>query len=150
MTEDTEPDYPTINLMSLEGDHVLTGVEMGTAPEYVDKWNNDIPNTCLFVLDGVAYRVIEDPGDGYRSYMKDGVEVRSPAVVTNTFAPIPVRCKNGGRESKPYSQDRTQVLQFVDTRNGEVILEVGTDNSDDYYPWYVASWTPERIAQETK
>lgn len=38
------------------------------------------------------------------------------------------------------------VLELLDVANGKLILEVGTSNVDDYYPGFVATWTPENMA----
>jgi hypothetical protein len=35
---------------------------------------------------------------------------------------------------------------LVCDKDGLVILEVGTDNNDDYYPSFVSSWKPENMA----
>lgn len=38
------------------------------------------------------------------------------------------------------------ILQLVDVVTGQVVLEVGTDNTDDYYPSFVADFRPQAMA----
>jgi len=46
---------------------------------------------------------------------------------------------------KPNDYGENDTLEFINSKNGEVVLEVGTDNSDDYYPCFVANFYPEKI-----
>lgn len=97
----------------------------------------DYANGIRFRLDGVVYEVIEDEEDGYRSSMQ---EIR--AVHTrprNIFVPTEVVSSFGT------SDGMGEVLYFHDTRTAKVVLEVGTDYSDDYYPGFVASFHPENM-----
>lgn len=36
-----------------------------------------------------------------------------------------------------------RTLELTHAKTGKLVLEVGTDNTDDYYPWYVASFYEE-------
>jgi hypothetical protein len=38
------------------------------------------------------------------------------------------------------------VNSFTDVVTGKVVLEVGTDNTEDYYPYCVMNWSPENLA----
>ncbi len=42
--------------------------------------------------------------------------------------------------------DEDDVLCFRDVANGKLILEVGTANTSDYYPYCVFCWMPENMA----
>ncbi len=130
-----------VTFESLVGRHVLTGVDMdresikrewGPSFEYCD--------TLRFVLDGVTYRAVEDPDDGYRSAM--GEFSISEAPVKNTFAKVRVLARV---ENKSTYGGPANILQLIDERNGLVVLEVGTDNTDDYYPSWVGRWVPENL-----
>ena len=37
-------------------------------------------------------------------------------------------------------------LELLDCKTGKTVLEVGTENTDDYYPCFVANWSPENMA----
>jgi hypothetical protein len=91
-----------------------------------------------FVLDGVTYTAIEDPNDGYRSTMRE--IATSDKSVSNTFTGQEVLAKM--RENDKYEHD---ILDLIDVVTGKVVLSVGTGNTDDYYPYWVAEFTPENM-----
>jgi hypothetical protein len=128
---------------SLVGEHDLDAVDEST--EQVKKWYGDTfedANCIRFRLDGKVYTAIEDPSDGYRSSMEK-LFVSEDHQMRNVFAPVRVLarlCDKGEYGS------HADLLQLLDVKNGKVILEVGTDNDDDYYPGFVASWKPENMA----
>lgn len=129
-----------MELSDLVGEHELTGVDFGTHD--VDDYGHPRPaNDIAFVLDGTVYRVTEDDDDGYRSSMKD-IEVVTDLVVKNTFAPVKVLARMGSEGH--YGE--CDILQCVDVVTGKIVLEVGTESVDDYYPGYVANFTPEHMA----
>lgn len=99
-------------------------------------------SVCRFRLDGVVYIAIEDPGDGYRSSMRDLV-IANDANMKNAFPAIDVVGRH--RTSGEYGRV-DDVLELVDAVTGKVVLEVGTDNVDDYYPGFVSSFHPENMA----
>lgn len=128
-----------MELKDLIGEHVLTGVDFGTGPR--GEYDYEDPNTMTFVLDVVAYRVTEDPDDGYRSSMREIAIVDGP--VSNTFQPVRVVGRyrtDGGYGSVD------AVLELVDVANGNVILTAGTTNTDDYYPCFEAAFRPELMS----
>lgn len=132
-------------LTDLVGEHLLTGVELGVRKhDPGEVWDEDA-NTIAFILDGITYVAVEDPSDGYRSSMKK-LELGDPGLVKNTFAPIHVTAAFGPSGGRDY-EDRDEVLEFREVSTGALILEVGTDNADDYYPSFVGNWRPERIGQ---
>jgi hypothetical protein len=122
-----------MQLIDLVGEHVLTGVEFDTLPR---NSCGDAPNVVRFALDGKTYEASEDPSDGYRSMLAE-IRVAERAVATQ-FEPCQVvaRYLDGDRE----------VLELVDASTGKTVLAVGTENTDDYYPYYVANFTPEAMA----
>lgn len=130
-----------MNLTDLIGEHELTGVDFGELPPDRDNYRYESANTITFVLDGHAYCAMEDPSDGYRSSMRDIVEV--PNTVKNTFTPCRVLAQHRTKCDYGHSSD---VLECLDIVTGKVVLEVGTENDDDYYPSYVANFTPEHMA----
>lgn len=130
-----------MKLEDLVGEHELTGVDFGTLPPDEDNYRYDTANTMTFVLDGHAYLATEDPSDGYRSCLADLMEVPGP--VANTFQPCLVLVRHRTQGSYAQSDD---VLECVDIVTGKLVLEVGTENDGDYYPSYVANFTPEHMA----
>jgi len=128
---------PTIELSSLVGSHLLSGFER-TSEEHTIYGHIENIEIVRFVLDGVAYEAAEDPSDGYRSEM-DYIGPYSGAVLP--FAPVAVVCRHRTK-GEHYGQD--DVLEVIHAVTGETILEIGTSNIDDYYPSWVANWSPER------
>jgi hypothetical protein len=131
-----------MELQDLVGERVLTGVDFGTLPADREGGRWEDASSITFVLDGHAYCAIEDPSDGYRSCMQslDEVPVES---VKNVFAP----CRVLGRyRTKGTYGSTDDVLELIDLVTAKVVLEVGTDNSDDYYPSFVSNFSPEHMA----
>ena len=99
-----------------------------------DDWSYSIADVLRFELDGVTYGAVEDPNDGYRSSMAElRVYEGRPA---HTFDPVD--CQVVYRSEQGYeSCDLIEVIA-----NGHVVLSVGTGNTNDYYPYFVARWDP--------
>ena len=138
----TEKKRESIDLQSLVGEHELSGVDRDVIQ--VPRWygeETEPAEALRFVLDGVTYEAVEDPGDGYRNSMEGCYVTETP--VKNTFAPVKVIGR--WRTESQYS-GTDEVLELIDAANGKVILEVGTSNVDDYYPGFEATWTPEDMA----
>jgi hypothetical protein len=132
-----------IDMQSLVGKRLLSGVDESeiSVKQYGDRFENC---QCInFILDGVTYTAIENPDDGYRSSM-DKIIV-SGTKVTNTFAPIEVLVSYRDKTEGSY-KGNCEILDFADTKNGKRVMEIGTDDSDDYYPSFVANWSPENLS----
>lgn len=131
-------------LTDLVGLHLLDAVDFETVnfPAYEGASYTEDSQTCRFRLDGVVYAAVEDPSDGYRSSMRE-LTIVPDAVLVNVFTPIQVLCSH--RTKYAYGGE-ADVLEFIDVKTAKVVLEVGTDNTDDYYPSFVASFTPENMA----
>ena len=128
-----------VSMLSLVGRHVLTGVDFSEQP--IKRWSYFEDSQVInFVLDGVTYTAVEDPDDGYRSSM-ESLYV-SDAVVSNQFPPCQVLCVF---EDK-CSYGEAEILQMIDESTGLIVLEVGTENIDDYYPGFVGNFHPENMA----
>ena len=119
----------------------LCGVRTFSAIEVSEDLNqyNEKVNVVLFELDGVTYIAKEDPDDGYRSYCAElelsGVR---PAI---TFPGVKVLC----RMKQDELRERHDVLQCIDVSTGMVVLEIGTANTDDYYPYWHFEYHPENM-----
>jgi len=105
-------------------------------------------NGIAFQLDGVSVFIFEDPSDGYRS------TAAAPMVAacslyefgTPEYLHVPVEIKRWERSDDEFN-GAVEGLQFVDTRNGKVVLTVGTSNTDDYYPSFVCEWRPQNLEE---
>ncbi|MBZ9632518.1 hypothetical protein LB465_17190 [Salegentibacter sp. LM13S] len=129
-----------MELKDLVGEHELSGVEISTVKvkQYGDYYEDT--EVIMFVIDGKTYKATEDPDDGYRSYLKE-LEVTEEKVA-NSFPPQKVV----GKMKKNSTYDVNDTIQFIDAVTEKIVLEVGTDNTDDYYPYCVLYWNPENLA----
>ena len=118
-----------MELKDLVGPHILDAVDF--EPQGLPARLKDC-NCIRFRLDGTVYVAIEDPNDGYRSCMGE-LKVMEDATMTNVFlwTRVIARCST-----------EDDILYLVDETTGEVVVEVGTDCSDDYYPYFVANFNP--------
>jgi hypothetical protein len=134
-------DLPEVTLDSLVGEHTLDAVD--TFVERVKQYGDvfEDAEVIRFRLDGIAYTAIEDPCDGYRSAM-ERLFASPAAEVRNVFTPIKVLARK-----KPDEQYQVNdILELIDVVTGKVVLEVGTYNTDDYYPSFVSAFWPEHMA----
>jgi hypothetical protein len=131
-----------MELSDLVGKHVLTGCDMSNL-KVKETWGDGYEDCSVinFVLDGKTYQAIEDPSDGYRSSMSEIKE--SDETVKNTFQGHEVLAQMRGKGQWGSECD---ILDLVDVVTGKVVLSVGTDNTDDYYPSFEAVFTPENLA----
>lgn len=122
-----------MKLEDLKGEHMFSGVD------YTSGKDGEI--NILFCLDGVTYIAEEDPDDGYRSYMK---ELRvSETQCRNTFKPERVFCDYTDK-STFYGGD-SDILVIKNPLTANVILKIGTEDVDDYYPSCVMEYHPENM-----
>ena len=133
---------------------LLSGVwrETQTLPEedYMD-----VAAHLFIMLDGVIYDVMEDPDDGYRSYM-DAIYVRD-LMPLNIWTPAePVIGKLCDKDSDrwctsyhgdyTYRNDRCNILELWSTVTNKCVVEFGTDFVDDYYPSFVDAFHPQNMS----
>lgn len=130
-----------MQLSDLAGEHILTGVDLSNERvkrEYGDEYADA---TCLsFRLGDTTYTAIEDPGDGYRSGMREIGESDHP--LANTFPGVAVVASHVTTWEDGGPCD---MLVLTSVATGDVVLEVGTDNSDNYYPCFIAGWSPQNL-----
>lgn len=129
-----------MELKKLKGKHIFTGVELGSIKvQYYEDGPDEDANYVKFELDGVTYMAVEDPDDGYRSYMKElfiskeSIKYKIPSLLVTCV----YETKNDG-----YTCD---ILRFIDVENGETFLRVGTADTNDYYPYCVFEYKPENL-----
>lgn len=97
---------------------------------------DDTGEGITFTLDGVTFRVHEDESDEYRSYGVGPYETAGKC--SNTF---------GGQAVIAIirADDAFDGVELVNPDGGAVIVQAGTDVSDDYYPMARWSFSPQNL-----
>ncbi|MFA6049961.1 MAG: hypothetical protein WC761_02085 [Candidatus Paceibacterota bacterium] len=87
-----------------------------------------------FKINNMYITVLEDPQDGYRSNYGACMFVENPGGFFNTpLAQVRISSmKNANR----------WVYEFVDVEDGHIWLTFGTENTDDYYPYFLYAYIP--------
>ncbi len=94
-------------------------------------------DTNCFKLDDVVYEAIEDPDDGYRSYL-DCVQICDVAVASKIFFGLPVaRVVVENADEGDF-----EGYKLTDLHDGHEWLRFGTDRSDGWYPYFVFEYSP--------
>ena len=88
-----------------------------------------------FKLDNHIYEVLEDPSDGYRSYMEAVVIKQEKELIffKKSLAKVVV---------KQVECEHFDGYYLVDSEDKHTWLIFGTDYTDDYYPCFVFRYTP--------
>ena len=93
-------------------------------------------------MDGKTYAAIEDPCDGYRSYL-EGIYVEDGhSDLLKCASPVRRKVIATYEDCSPkggYEHGR-DLLTITDAETGHVWLIIGTKNTDDYYPYCVLEW----------
>lgn len=132
-----------MELKDLVGIHMLDAVDYGQVDVRQSYGSETVLcNMLRMRIDNVTYVCIENPDDGYRSSMR-ALRTLEPGEtpILNVFGYIIVECKH----DVGVADTTNDLLKVYDVENGKLILEVGTANTDDYYPYYVANWSPENM-----
>jgi hypothetical protein len=120
---------------------MLTGVDRFQT-QY-EAWAGEMEpcQSLRFRLQGKAgpyvFMCIEDPQDGYRSSMREMVVMKDHDVdppVKNTFTPVKVRLKH--LTTSEESGDTRDILEIRRADNDALVIQVGTENTSDYYPYF--------------
>lgn len=128
-----------MELKNLIGEHELSGLDCIIIPRSKNDYSYYDANAFLFILDGITYKAIENPDDGYRSYLKD-LETTDEKV-SYTFSPQKVI----GKMMKSGVYGKNDGIQFFDSITDKLVLEIGTKDYDDYYPCCILNWYPENM-----
>jgi len=99
-----------------------------------------------FKLNDTVWEAIEDPDDGYRSHM-DTVLVKPDSQTIffkQPIARVSLERFEGMKEEDPASYSTEKVDNWIlrDVADQHVWLTFGTDNTDDYYPYFVFRYEP--------
>lgn len=123
-----------MELSNLVGNHVLSGIERGVKTVN-DFWHNEC-EYIRFCLDGVTYEAVEDPDDGYRSYLKELEVVKDMPKIK--LPDCPVICEMS-------DEDETDILIILDAISKRRVLSIGTDYTEACYPFCVFNYNPENL-----
>lgn len=145
----------TVTLESLRGLRMLDARGEFVSAEPADDWRDRDARVVILRLDGTLYWFQEDPDDGYRSSMSHVriADARDlPDGCLATFEPRLVNCELRTKPEDEHSWiSRDEVLFGIDEATGMVLFEIGTENLDDYYPYFVSRWTPpDALASQSK
>lgn len=113
------------------GIHTL--VDQHVDYEFYGVYNN------YFKIGNLIFEAIEDPSDGYRSYL-DSVDMitsdrEAKLEEIKKFFP-----KNPIAKVKIVADK--DWINIIDSRQGHLWLSIGTDHSDDYYPNFYFTYAP--------
>lgn len=97
-------------------------------------------SSSQFKVDGLVFKVLEDPDDGYRSHLgaieygdqSTSIFFRSP------IARVRVEVFTELTDSRVgWDDGHCEGYRLVDIDDDHVWLRFGTDNADDYYPCFI-------------
>ena len=139
-----------MKLENLCGKHKLLGIEQMTV-QRPSLWNDDEledRNGVAFRMDGVTYLAVENPEDGYRSHCENLEEI--PNIPRYRIPDIAVVCSMKPNDTNGFGSGNHNILVVTDEITGKVVMEIGTENYDDYYPCYIFEYTPENLVCNQK
>lgn len=95
----------------------------------------------VFKLGDLIFHAVEDPFDGYRSYLNsinitNSDEARDTIFFHTPVARVQVWEGTGPNDFEGY--------EFRDISDGHCWLRIGTAHTDDLYPWFVFEYNPRR------
>lgn len=131
-----------MNFSDLTGYFIFQGIKRDIVKigSWYDENESVEANRILFKLSGIVYEAVENPDDGWRSFME---LTKSDMEMENQFK-IPVKAFSMGEaidKSGYYENNDVLILEDIHTR--KTILEIGTKNYDDYYPYTHFKYMPE-------
>lgn len=124
------------NFEALVGEHIMTGIELGQINRKPFGDIEVIVGCAKFTLDGVTYIAIENPDDGYRSWIE---------ALETTDEPCKYKLPDTRVVCTIDPCSTSRILNFIDAVNGETFLRIGTAYYDDWYPYCVFDYTPENL-----
>lgn len=115
--------------------------------DVVHPFNSEASGVALDLEDMTVF-VFEDPSDGYRSCAAAPLVAKCSLYefgCSPEYLRVPVLIQRWTKSD----YGTPDGVEFIDRRNGKVILLLGTDNSDDYYPSFTCDWRPANLADNT-
>ncbi len=132
-----------MEIKDFEGIGKLSGIDRTT--ESRERYGSSEDCEVLrFELNGICYEVSENPDDGYRSSHEEPIVYDGK--IKNTFKAVLIAGLH-----KTQAQDGTDdIMEFYSVKTGEKILSFGTNNVDDYYPYWVCEFSAEELDKASK
>ena len=96
-----------------------------------------------FKVDGIVFKVLEDPDDGYRSYLStiDYTDEHNSIFFRSPLALVRIETYDVTAEDE-YLNQANQGYRLVDVIDEHIWLQFGTHNYDDYYPMFIFRHSP--------
>lgn len=105
-------------------------------------YHSDSSANCIrFRLDGVLYCAEEDENDGYRSCLGTIWVEADPNTIQNVFKRRRVYCQH----HLDFNHD---IVRIYDRATEKLLIEFGTDNTDDYYPSFVGNFNASNMGED--
>jgi len=107
----------------------------------------------FFKIDDMILEIIEDPDDGYRSCLGAVCHTNNYEEMVCNFFDKPL----GKVKLKKYVEKDVNENSYPDLFDGWILEDIdtkhcwltfGTDGSDDYYPYFVFTYTPDNNQKE--
>lgn len=135
-----------MEIKELAGEHILQGIENGIE-DIDDGWGwNTSANYIKIKLNGTTYKMVEDPDDGYRSICREPIIVDGDPGIPLPNIPVRIEYSDISKSSSnSFWVEKEDIISIFDKKNNELIAEIGTRNTDDYYPYSVMRWLPENL-----
>ena len=96
---------------------------------------------CTFNIDGIVFKVEEDPDDGYRSHLGPVLYADNDSSVffRNPIAKVKILeyCDLEADLDISVHGELSYGYRLVDVEDGHIWLEFGTANYNDYYPYFM-------------
>lgn len=130
-----------VSLEFFLGDHILEGC----CDTSLDLAEDETANAMVFRIDGQNYLAVESRDDDYRSMLRDVYKVGEDFPLENKFE----ACHVVGRWKESNGTEKwggwTDVIELVDAKTGEVVIELGTESWDEFYPVCRMSFYPQAM-----
>lgn len=120
-----------------EGDPAFKSVAAVVTRHVGKAYCEDAPSLIGGVcLNGVVCVFLHDPSDGYRSYLSSALVLPKHSLTT-TFSPVPIEALMASHTDHwddPQTHEHPSLLELVAVDTNQIVVRVGTDCHDSYYP----------------
>jgi len=95
-----------------------------------------------FNIDGIVFKVLEHPDDGYRSHLGpiDYSDTHSSLFFKQPIAKVKIvefSDESPDNDDNVWAHQLDRGYRLIDIEDGHVWLQFGTANYDDYYPYFM-------------